>query len=155
MNRLPTYDSKTRRSEWAVYSILGMVAAAMIGLAAWDGVRLARGLDAVAALWTDGPAVAQDGVQRLNQSLTNVSLRPAPVPGGQLPVCLGWTVLSSGCSVFEVPATTSATGSEPWFRGKFERVGLKDATPAKAGTPNARYCPLCWSQETPNTKWRP
>ena len=89
MKRLPSYDSRTRRSEMVVFCTIGLAAGALIALAALDGMRLAGSLDSVAALWTDGPAVAQDGAQRLNQSLTNVSFRKTTLPGSPSPMRAG------------------------------------------------------------------
>jgi hypothetical protein len=94
MNRLPGYDNGTRRSELAVFATLGSAAAALVIFAALDGMKFAREVDSVAALWTDGPAVAQAAAdQRLAQSLTNVSFRRPFVPGGQLPLPAGSAIL--------------------------------------------------------------
>jgi len=82
MNRLPGYDNKTLRSERAVFLTLGLAAAALMGVAALDGMKLAAGLDSVAAALSAGrTAIPEDGIaNRMNPTLTNVSVA-RPVPG--------------------------------------------------------------------------
>jgi hypothetical protein len=108
MNRLPGYDCGTRRSESVVFVTLGAAAAALVVFAASDGMRLAGRLDSVAALWTDGPVVAEGAPdQRLNQALTNVSFHRSVPPGDRLPLPRA-SVLPDGPGDFEKAAPARA-----------------------------------------------
>lgn len=78
LNRLPRYDSKTRRFEFSVFLGLGVIALALIGPAIRDSGRFAEHRDAIVDALTTAPvAPAVLAGSPTNHAATNLSVVPA------------------------------------------------------------------------------
>lgn len=74
MNRLPRYDSKTRRFEFSVFLGLGVLALALIGFTVRDSGRFAQNRDAIVDALTTAPVAPTELAGSLtNHAATNLS----------------------------------------------------------------------------------
>ncbi len=81
MNRLPGFDRPTRRSEFAVFLSLGLVATGLIAFAARDAMKFADAREGIVSTWESEPSHAEPALlvgARTNHAFTNLTLSPAP-----------------------------------------------------------------------------
>ncbi len=79
MNRLPRYDSPTRRAEFGAFLSLGLVGVTLIGLALADSARFSTHRDAIVSALSEGAArlAASMAAPLTNQAPTNLTSLPA------------------------------------------------------------------------------
>ena len=84
LTRLPGYDNRTRRCEWAAFVGLGLTSAALISVAVSDAMKFAAERECiVAALSAPRNAFAQQTTNnQAHATLTNIF--PQPSAGGGL-----------------------------------------------------------------------
>ncbi len=87
MTRLPSYDVGTRRSELAVFAIIGAAGLAVLAGAVNQAVRFAEGRDGIVAALTPPPAQTAEMVARhsTNPPPTNASARRSLLPVSWIP----------------------------------------------------------------------